>query len=61
MFAGCNKITDINFNTFNTKIVNNMRYMFYNCENLINLKLLSFNTENVNNMEYNICFIIVRH
>ena len=52
MFAGCNKIIDINFNSVNITRVNNMSYMFYNCENLQNLKLSCFNTRNIINMNY---------
>ena len=42
MFAGCNKIININFNLFYSININNMRYMFYNCEKLkiINLFFL---------------------
>ena len=52
MFAGCNKKININFNSFNTKDIINMKYMFYNCENLKRINLYSFNTKNVINMEY---------
>ena len=36
MFADCNKIININFNSFKTRNVTNMSYMFYNCESLKN-------------------------
>ena len=52
MFAGCNKIININFNSFKTHKINNMSYMFYNCENLKKFELFSFNAINVTNMEY---------
>ena len=51
MFAGCKNITNINLNTFNTKYVTNMKYMFHSCNHLkfIN-NISSFNTQNVSNM-----------
>ena len=52
MFAGCNKIIDINFSSVNITNVNNMSYMFYNCENLKNVKFFSFINKNIINMEY---------
>ena len=50
MFAGCDKIIDINFNNFNTKDVINMKYLFYECKNIKKLYLYSFDTKNVTNM-----------
>ena len=52
MFAECNKIININFNSFYSTNVNNIKYMFYNCEKLKIINLLSFNTAKVKNMEY---------
>ena len=52
LFAECNKIIIVNFNSFNTTNANNMKYMFYNCEKLNIINLLSFNTTKVKNMEY---------
>ena len=52
MFAGCNKIKNINFSKFNTKYIENMRYMFADCHNLNNINLLSFNTKRVNDMNH---------
>jgi len=51
MFAGCNNIIDINFKSFNTKNINNMKYMFSGCINLEKLDLSSFDTKNIINME----------
>jgi len=51
MFAGCNNITNINFQNFNTSNAINMRYMFSGCENIKELDLSSFDTRNVSNME----------
>ena len=50
MFAGCENITSINFISFNTKYITNMKKMFYECTNLKNINLLYFNTEKVTNM-----------
>ena len=50
MFAGCKNITDINFISFNTQYVINMKYMFYKCTRLTSINLLNFNTKNVFNM-----------
>ena len=51
MFAGCNNIIGINFISFETKYINNMKYMFYNC-NFKNINLLLFNTINVLDMSH---------
>ena len=56
MFYGCENITYINFNIFNTSNVKEMNNMFYNCYNLRDIDLSSFNTSKVydmNNMFYN--------
>ena len=50
MFAGCEKIINIDFRKFITNYVKNMRYMFYGCENLKNINLYSFNTINCKDM-----------
>ena len=52
MFARCKNIIDINFISFNTKYVTNMKYMFYECGNLKKINLFSFNTKNVLDMSY---------
>ena len=52
MFAGCDKIININFCLFNTKYIKNMRYMFYGCKNLISINLYSFNTINCKDMSH---------
>ena len=52
MFAGCNKIINININSLNIINVKNMEYMFYNCKSLINIDLSSFEITNVENMSY---------
>ena len=41
MFAGCENIININFISFNTKFVENMKFMFYGCKNIKNINLLS--------------------
>ena len=56
MFYGCENITYINFNIFNTSNVYKINNMFYNCYNLRDIDLSSFNTSKVydmNNMFYN--------
>ena len=40
MFAGCQKIINIDLIKFNTNYVKNMRYMFYGCENLKNINFI---------------------
>ena len=50
MFAGCENITKIDFTTFITKDVIDMKYMFSGCTELKYLDLSSFNTKNVTNM-----------
>jgi len=52
MFAGCEKIMEINFNSFNTKFVKAMKYMFCDCKNLKSINLYSFDTKNVSDMSY---------
>ena len=52
MFAGCEKIININFIKFNTNYIKNMRYMFYGCENLKYINLYSFNTNNCRDMSH---------
>ena len=49
MFAGCEKIIDINFINFNTKKFTKMKCMFYGCKNLQKIKF-SFDTANVTDM-----------
>ena len=51
MFCGCNKLSSIDFSSFNSQNIKNMGYMFYNCEQLTNLDLSLFNTQKVINME----------
>ena len=46
MFAGSEKIINIDLIKFNTKYIKNMRYMFYGCTDLDNINLYSFNTIN---------------
>ena len=50
MFNGCSSLT-INFSTFDTLIVRNMRFMFYKGSSLIVLNLSSFETQNVTDMD----------
>ena len=51
MFAGCKRIRNINFVSFNTKYITNMKYMFHKCNYLKKLtNLFLFNTKNVIDM-----------
>ena len=52
MFANCKNIKNINFISFNTKYITNMKGMFYECENLKTINLFSFDTRNVTDMSY---------
>ena len=52
MFAGCKNIINIDFISFNTKYINNMKFMFYGCKNLKDVNLLSFNTSNIIDMSH---------
>ena len=52
MFAGCENIIKLNFISFNTFFVKNMKYMFYKCINLQEINILSFDTANVTDMSY---------
>ena len=51
LFRGCEGLTSINLNKFDTSNVTNMRDMFYSCEGLTNLDLSSFDTSNVTDMD----------
>ena len=55
MFAGCDKIIDINFKSFSTDKTTNMKYMFYKCKNLRQINLSSWNTKNVIDMSGMFC------
>ena len=50
MFAGCKNIKKINFISFDTKFMRDMKFMFYKCENLKYINLINFNTSNVRRM-----------
>ena len=50
MFRGCSGLTDLNFSSFNTSAVIDMREMFYYCSGLKDLNLSSFTTPNVFDM-----------
>ena len=52
MFAGCDKIKNINFCKFNTKYIENMKYMFADCHNLNNINMLSFSSKRVKDMNH---------
>jgi len=52
MFTGCENITDIDFISFNTQYIKNMKYMFYGCKKLKNVNLLCFNTKNIIDMSH---------
>ena len=52
MFADCENIIKLNFISFNTYFVKNMKYMFYKCTNLKEINLLSFDTTNVIDISY---------
>ncbi len=51
MFAGCESLTSLNLNSFNTSKVENMAGMFRGCDELINLNIDNFDTSKVINME----------
>ena len=56
MFAGCYNIININFISFKTEDIIDMKYMFYGCTNLKTINnLTSFDTKNVINMSYMFC------
>ena len=50
MFCGCDLLSSLDFQSFNTKNVTNMRDMFSGCSSLKALNLSSFNTQNVTDM-----------
>ena len=50
MFSFCEKITNLDLSSFDTKNVSDMNSMFYNCNNITNLDLSSFDTKNVSSM-----------
>ena len=53
MFAGCKNIININFKSFNTKNIMNMKYMFYGCTKLNKiLNIIEWDTKIVENMSY---------
>ena len=52
MFAGCENIIKLDFISFNTFFVKNMKSMFFGCTNLKHINLLSFDTTNVMDMSY---------
>ena len=51
-FAGCNKITKINFKSFNNKDIIDMKYMFYGCDNLKEINSFTIDTQKVTDMSY---------
>ena len=57
MFYDCSDIIEIDFSSFDTSNVDNMRAMFYNCKSLTSLNLSNFNTSKVKmmNMMFNQC------
>ena len=50
MFSGCNKLTNLAFNTFNTSQVTSMRNMFSGCSSLTSLDVSNFDTSQVIDM-----------
>ena len=50
MFCGCNSLTELNLEYFNTTNVTDMGEMFKNCSSLIELNLNNFKTSNVTDM-----------
>ena len=50
MFCNCDKLTNIEFHSFDTKNITDMSRMFYNCCNLTSIDLSSFKTDKVTNM-----------
>ena len=51
MFSGCKDLTSLDFSSFNTANVTDMRYMFDGCSSLIHLNVSPLNTANVTNMK----------
>ena len=51
MFAGCEKIIEINFVTFYSKNIRRMKYMLNGCKNLKNIKF-SFDITDVSDMNH---------
>ena len=54
MFESCNHLTNLELSRFDTRNVQNMRFMFFNTS-IKALDLSSFNTSNVTNMESMFC------
>ena len=52
MFYKCQYITNINFVSFVTRYITNMKYMFFECSSLKDINLFSFDTKNVTDMSY---------
>jgi len=55
MFRGCNKITNLNINKFNTSNTDYMPEMFYGCSGLTKLELNNFNIAKVTNLQGMLC------
>ena len=60
MFAGCEKLEDINLSSFETSLVRDMSHMFEQCSSLKKLDVTSFDTSVVNNMDYMFSYIGVK-
>ena len=56
MFRQYENIINIDFISFNTKLITNMKYMFYYCKNLKNINLSFFDTQNVKDMSWMFTF-----
>ena len=52
MFCACTALKSVNFSTFDTSHVRDMRAMFYGCTSLQTLDLTSFNTSKVTDMSH---------
>ncbi len=51
MFAGANKLINLDLSSFNTSNVVDAYHMFYLCTNLVNLDISNFDTVNMLNMQ----------
>ena len=50
MFEGCNNLTSLELNNFNSKFVRQMDFMFYHCNKLISLDLRNMDTSSLTSM-----------
>ena len=52
MFSGCNNLSTLNIQNFNTSSIENMSAMFSSCSSLVTLDLTHFSTSLVKDMSY---------